>query len=226
MIEFVEREEVKKPEYSFRVKLYSQSRFGYPEEIELKPMTLWDLKLLSQSSSTSQLYFRKLKEVVQNKITTPGVNVEDLTNQDFTHILIGLRLNSVGDDYEVTIPCPDCGGRFNRTYYLSRLPVKELPESAQPTKEILGYTAHFPRVKDYDKVWEIEDPADFILVMTMIALGIKEEDLDKYPIRLVREVSEWLKESDYGYDLTKEEECPHCGGRVEFQLPFLVDFWI
>ena len=228
MITLEEKEEVKKtspsPTYSFGIQLHSKGKFGYPERVELKPLTLLDLKVLSQASTTPRLYFQKLKEVVQTRLITP-VDVNQLTNQDFIHILIGLRVNSIGDLYEIVIRCPECDHKFTKGYKLSEIHAKPISDEAKAEIEIDGYRVRYPRVGDYEKIWDLDNPQDIIMTMVMIALGIDDSQLDNYPAKLVADVSKWLRNMDYGYDVTKTETCPQCGGRVEFQIPFLVDFW-
>ena len=77
--------------------------------IQYRPFLVKEEKLLVialESDSTKQIT-TAIKSVIKNCVLTKGVKIEDLPTFDIEYLFLNIRGNSVGEDIEVNIVCPD-----------------------------------------------------------------------------------------------------------------------
>lgn len=116
------------------VSLPSQGKV-YPEgnplrsgQIEMKYMTAREEDIL-----TSQNLIRQgvvLDKLMQSLIVSP-INYNDLVIGDKNAIMIASRILGYGKDYEIDVVCPSCKEKNHVTIDLTKLPEKNIPDSAK-----------------------------------------------------------------------------------------------
>lgn len=110
-----------------------------PHEIEVENMVTKDEDLLySNVKADNGEIFKKL---VQQKIKTPGVNVNDLLIGDFNQLLIHIRSTGYGEEYEINTYDSDLEDYKTKTIDLTKLKRKELGEGYNENGE---YTMKLP----------------------------------------------------------------------------------
>lgn len=214
-------------EVRFSVELDSKGCCGYPAVIELSPLKVRDFKILASSDISDVIYIRRLLDVLQRTIVTPGVIASDLTRQDFTQLIIAHKVNATGPTYEVVISCPSCNSkkRFPYVIKLLELPSKPLsPDFKEPT-DIEGYKVRLPRVGLYQKV-KIEDE-NFDIALIESACNINPKfSIEDMSLKAFKAVREFIADNDYGVDTNTSAICPECQEVVTFSVPFRSDFFI
>ena len=102
----------------------------YPEHlnphIELRSMTARDeMKRLSPSSTP----LKTLADIIEGCcIEKPAVHVYDMSLGDYEFLLHKLRIVTYGEDYKVSLRCPECGELIEAVAKLDQLSVKEFKE--------------------------------------------------------------------------------------------------
>ena len=104
-------------------KIYSEKVNSH---IELRSMTARDeMKRLSPSSTP----LKTLADIIEGCcIEKPGISVYDMSLGDYEFLLHKLRIVTYGEDYKVTLKCPNCGGTIEAIAKLDQLNVKEFDE--------------------------------------------------------------------------------------------------
>jgi predicted RNA-binding Zn-ribbon protein involved in translation (DUF1610 family) len=94
--------------------------------IELRSMTARDeMKRLSPSSTP----LKTLADIIEGCcIETPAIHVYDMSLGDYEFLLHKLRIVTYGEDYKVTLRCPNCGEMIETVAKLGQLEVKEYDE--------------------------------------------------------------------------------------------------
>lgn len=94
--------------------------------IELRSMTARDeMKRLSPSSTP----LKTLADIIEGCcIEKPGVHVYDMSLGDYEFLLHKLRIVTYGEDYKVSLRCPDCGEVVETVAKLGQLNVKDFDE--------------------------------------------------------------------------------------------------
>ncbi len=110
---------------------------GHPlykqENVEISDMTTEEEDILVNRNLIKQNI--AFDRVLQNVIQTPGVDPAKLTVVDRRALLIQLRINSYGPDYDVSMTCPNCGMVHKRkvnlhdAFHLGLTKVKPLDEN-------------------------------------------------------------------------------------------------
>lgn len=104
--------------------------------IELRSMTARDeMKRLSPSSTP----LKTLADIIEGCcIEKPGVHVYDMSLGDYEFLLHKLRIVTYGEDYKVSLRCPECGEVIETVAQLGQLDVKEFDE--EKVKELQTFT--------------------------------------------------------------------------------------
>jgi predicted RNA-binding Zn-ribbon protein involved in translation (DUF1610 family) len=94
--------------------------------IELRSMTARDeMKRLSPSSTP----LKTLADIIEGCcIEKPAIHVYDMSLGDYEFLLHKLRIVTYGEDYKVTLRCPECGEVIEAVAKLDQLDVKEFDE--------------------------------------------------------------------------------------------------
>lgn len=104
-------------------KIYSEN---VNPHIELRSMTARDeMKRLSPSSTP----LKTLADIIEGCcVDQPAVHVYDMALGDYEFLLHKLRIVTYGEDYKVSLRCPECGERIEAIAKLGHLEVKEYDE--------------------------------------------------------------------------------------------------
>lgn len=94
--------------------------------IELRSMTARDeMKRLSPSNTP----LKTLADIIEGCcIEQPAVHVYDMSLGDYEFLLHKLRIVTYGEDYKVSLRCPNCGEVIDTVAKLDQLEVKEFDE--------------------------------------------------------------------------------------------------
>lgn len=94
--------------------------------IELRSMTARDeMKRLSPSSTP----LKTLADIIEGCcVEAPSIHVYDMSLGDYEFLLHKLRIVTYGEDYKISLRCPECNERIETTAKLGQLAVKELDE--------------------------------------------------------------------------------------------------
>ena len=94
--------------------------------IELRSMTARDeMKRLSPSSTP----LKTLADIIEGCcIEKPAVHVYDMALGDYEFLLHKLRIVTYGEDYKVSLRCPECGELVEAVAKLDQLQVKDFDE--------------------------------------------------------------------------------------------------
>lgn len=225
-------EEVSKPlvsdEVRFTVNLPSKGKLGYPEIIECRPLKVRDFKILSSQTANDILYTKRLCDVVQNTILTPDISVYNLCFPDFIKIVVSLKVNSTGADYELSLLCNNCfnPNRFIKKINLINLNETDIADDYVEPCEIDGINVRLPRMSVYNIVSSTaEKVSDYDFVLD--AIGKVNYSIDDLPLNTYKKILEFINKYDtFGLDTEQEVKCPACGGSVIFTIPFRQEFFI
>ena len=96
--------------------------------IELRSMTARDeMKRLSPSSTP----LKTLADIIEGCcIEQPGIHIYDMALGDYEFLLHKLRIVTYGEDYKVSLRCPECGESIDTIAKLGQLDIKEFDEEA------------------------------------------------------------------------------------------------
>ena len=94
--------------------------------IELRSMTARDeMRRLSPSSTP----LKTLADIIEGCcIEKPSIHVYDMSLGDYEFLLHKLRIVTYGEDYKVSLRCPECGEVIEAVAKLGQLDVKEFDE--------------------------------------------------------------------------------------------------
>jgi predicted RNA-binding Zn-ribbon protein involved in translation (DUF1610 family) len=94
--------------------------------VELRSMTARDeMRRLSPSSTP----LKTLADIIEGCcVEKPAVHVYDMSLGDYEFLLHKLRIVTYGEDYKVSMRCPDCGEVIEAVAKLGQLEVKEFDE--------------------------------------------------------------------------------------------------
>lgn len=104
-------------------KIYNKS---VDPHVELRSMTARDeMKRLSPSSTP----LKTLADIIEGCcIEKPAVHVYDMSLGDYEFLLHKLRIVTYGEDYKVSLRCPECGEVIDSVTKLDQLAVKAFDE--------------------------------------------------------------------------------------------------
>ena len=104
-------------------KIYTES---VNPHIELRSMTARDeMKRLSPSNTP----LKTLADIIEGCcIEKPSIHVYDMSLGDYEFLLHKLRIVTYGEDYKVSLRCPECGEVIETVAKLGQLEIKEFNE--------------------------------------------------------------------------------------------------
>ena len=231
-------------------KIYLSSNVN--PHVELRSMTARDeMKRLSPSSTP----LKTLADIIEGCcIEKPAIHVYDMSLGDYEFLLHKLRIVTYGEDYKVSLRCPDCGEAIETIAKLDQLSVKEfdeetirnlqtfmLPKSGR-TITLNFLSPHLveemeAKVKDMKRRYKTAtiDFETLVRLLTNIDLvdGEKksETELDNIITNLpALDLQKILNNMDklnqqIGLDNTLYLTCPKCGGEVTTFFRFGPEFF-
>ena len=103
-------------------KIYAESSPLRDGEVEMRHMTSFHEDILSNTSYIQEgIVYEKL---IENLIVTPGVNINDFSNQDLEYLIISARIHGYGSEYPVAVTDPATGAALKREIDLRSVPFK------------------------------------------------------------------------------------------------------
>lgn len=172
----------------------------------------------------------------------------DLLIGDRDYLLLRLRQMTIGDDVHQVMRCPApaCGQKVDVEFCIAEIPVRRA-ESLQREYEVrLSRPAwpgddrsdcaalRLPTGRDQEAIADLadENPAAansrlFARLLTRLGRAARpdEEAVRALPMKLRRELADFLRRTVPGPDLRIEARCPHCGADMTY--PFdLEDFFL
>jgi hypothetical protein len=108
-------------------KVYPEGNPLHDGKIEMKYMTAREEDILTSANLIRQGVV--LDKLMQSLIMSP-VNYNDIIIGDKNAIMIASRILGYGKDYEVEIVCPGCDKKETVTIDLTKLPEKNIPDTA------------------------------------------------------------------------------------------------
>lgn len=218
-------------EIRFSVTLPSKGKLGYPEIIECRPLKVRDFRILSGKGGTDIQYMKRLCDVVQGTILTPGVVVKKLAFSDFIKIIIALKINSTGAEYELSLLCNNCASekRFIKKFDLLSLDETAIDDAYEEPVVIDNIKVVLPRMSVYynadsslNKLSDYDFVTDAVKVEGQAGINVDGLSLNTY-----KKIIEFITKNDnFGVDTKAQATCPECGGTVIFTVPFREEFFI
>ena len=232
--------------------LYSkEGEEPFSPEVEIRSMTTQEEKM----RLGRQGFWKTMCSLLDAVIVTPeGFETQYATLFDFYFLMYKMRIVSYGSKYKVNVTCPHCGKSSTITVDLDELETQYLSdEFVEPfkigplprSKDVLE--CRFMRVIDSinneKKVKEILDntpdyEGDPGLVLNIASKIQSINGEEKSPIEIQKYIEE-MQAMDLAYfnqayaritgqvgmKTLCKEDCPHCGEKVEFDLPFNSEFF-
>lgn len=209
--------------------------------VTLRSMTARDeMKRLAPSNTP----FKVLSDIIEGcMVEPPKVHVYDMALADYEYLLHRLRVVTYGDEYLMSLECPDCANTFNTTTHLDQLEVKQLDatEWQQVSQIVLPKTGdkltlhvQTPRLieqtdtlakdmkrKFKDATLNFQTLANLLLTIdTVNGKKLSRFDLQNYIDRLpALDLQKILKAKDamgtsFGILNQVHVTCPHCGQEI------------
>lgn len=176
----------------------------------------------------------------------PGksINWDNVLIGDRYAVLLAIRADTFGQDYNFSIQCKSCDHKFQWNLRLDELPVQELaPEDAEAFSKnepmiavVDGKTIKFRLGTGKDEKAASQHKKIDNAIVTMLARKIVEiegvgpglvraylEDLDLAPLMRIQKE---FQRRDCGTETTIDIECPECETESEVELPLGRSFWM
>lgn len=210
------------------VKLSSKGKHGYPAVVHLRPLKVKDVKCLVDSGEEEEIdYVRRLVQVVQGTVLDKDVEVKEFTMSDFYKVLLAHRVNSIGNEINLSFMC-DCRDEVQVVKFdLLRLEEKEIPDDYVEPVQIGSIQVRFPRVWGYlpEGKSRFDDVTDYD-VLRSVVIG---KDIDELLLSEAKGALEFIRrwEGSYGVQSSVEIPCKFCGKKVRVRIPFflLLQMW-
>lgn len=210
------------------VKLSSKGKHGYPAVIHLRPLKVKDVKCLIDSGMEDEIdYVRRLVQVVQGTVLDKDVEVKEFTMPDFYKVLLAHRINSIGNEINLSFMC-DCKDDVQTVKFdLMKLEEKEIPDEYVEPVQVCGIQVRFPRIWGYlpEGKSRFDEVTDFDILRSVV-IG---KDVDELLLSEAKGALEFVRrwEGSYGVQSSVEVPCKFCGKRVRVRIPFflLLQVW-
>lgn len=220
------------------------------DSIEIRAMTAREEDIL-----TSRALIKNgtvITQLLQNCITTPGVNADAMLSGDRNAVMIALRITGYGSGYNVDVQCPNCGEKSKQEFNLSDLRVKNL--DIQPVS--LGSNEfefklpmtnkrvrfRFMTGRDEQEIMKLQERlkktgmAGNKLITQRLQYAITSVDgiTDQSKIQMFVQnmpagdslaLRKYMDEHEPGIDMTATMDCPHCNEVSEVKLPMGSSFF-
>lgn len=220
--------------------------------VEIRSMTARDEDILTSRALLKS--GKAISMLLRSCITDRGVDVDKMLEGDRNAALIGIRITGYGPDYNVTITCPNCGERTQRTIDLGQLPIKRMPEDVKPISQGLNEFAFKLPVSQRNVHFRMmtgEDSRELLqiiertrkaglneeLVTTRLKIQIVSIDgesdrgklarmIETMPARDSRELRLHIDKISPGVELKTEFSCPSCDAETqEVEVPLGTEFF-
>jgi hypothetical protein len=205
------------------VKLSSKGKHGYPEVVHLRPLKVKDVKCLVEEAVEDEIdYVRRLVRVVQGTVLDKGVQVKEMTMPDFYKLLLAHRVNSIGNEINLSFTC-ECREEVQVVKYdLMQLEEKEIPDEYVEPVQVGSIQLRFPRLWGYlpEGKRSFDEVNDYD-VLRSVVIG---KDVDELLLSEAKEALEFVKkwEGSYGVQTSVEVPCKYCGKKVRVRVPFFL----
>lgn len=103
-------------------KIYPESSPLRAGQVEMRHMTSYHEDILSNAS-----YMREgitYEKLIENLLVTPGVGINDFSNQDLEYLIISARIHGYGAMYPVSVIDPSTGTILKKEINLQEVPFK------------------------------------------------------------------------------------------------------
>lgn len=222
------------------------------ESIEIKFMTAKEEDIL-----TSKALIKRgvaIDRMLQNLILDKNIKVEDLLIGDKNAITVAARISGYGEEYEITVTCPECEEKNKHKFDLSLLNHRQVEDLENlPLVDNKNGTFTAPLMKaGADVTFRLltgKDESEIVRSMSDKKVAREEtnstsqlkrvivavEDVsdrktverfvDNLPVVDAKLLRSLLKKITPDVDMTQEFECPSCGHEEEVEIPFTVEFF-
>jgi hypothetical protein len=167
-------------------------------------------------------YVRRLVQVVQGTVLDKDVEVKEFTMPDFYKVLLAHRINSIGNDINLSFMC-DCREEVQTVKFdLLRLEEKEIPDDYVEPVQIGSIQVRFPRVWGYlpEGKSRFDDVTDYDILRSVV-IG---KDVDELLLSEAKGALEFVRrwEGSYGIQTGVDVPCKYCGKKVRVRIPFFL----
>jgi len=210
------------------VKLSSKGKHGYPAVVHLRPLKVKDVKCLVEEAVEDEIdYVRRLVRVVQGTVLDKDVQVREMTMPDFYKLLLAHRVNSIGNEINLSFTC-ECKDEVQVVKYdLMKLEEKEIPDEYVEPVKVGSIQVRFPRMWGYlpEGKSRFDEVTDYDILRSVV-IG---KDVDELLLSEAKEALEFVRkwEGSYGVQTNVEVPCKFCGKKVKVRIPFflLLSLW-
>jgi hypothetical protein len=210
------------------VKLPSKGKHGYPAVVRLRPLKVRDVKCLVDGGVEDEIdYVRRLVQVVQGTVLDEGVDVRGMTIPDFYKLLLAHRVNSVGNEVNLSFVC-ECRDEVQVVKYdLMKLEEKEIADDYVEPVQVGSIQVRYPRLWGYlpEGKRSFDEVNDYD-VLRSVVIG---KDVDDLLLSEAKGALEFVKkwEGSYGVQTSVDVPCKYCGKKVSVRIPFflLLSLW-
>ena len=215
-----------------KIDLPSSGKVGkdYPKSVQVAWLRVEDEKKIL--SASDKQVFQVLKEVIQSKVLPGTVDIGQLTIQDFDHIVLTVRVNSVGKIHTYHIQCPRCQNVIKEERDVTKIKSNDFVKGYYEPMDIKVegeiYSLRLPRVNDYIYMMSNElSPTSENALVACALVGKEPEEAQEYIKTKLPKVESYIgkfiKKFDYGLDFSASVDCQstECKGRkVSYDIPF------
>lgn len=207
-------------------------------EVQLKAMTVQEENIL-----TSKALLKKgtvITELIRSCVLNRDINVGDMLSGDRNTLMVAIRSEGYGNEYEVEVKCPACGESAQQTFDLNSFELKylDIEPTAEGKNEFpftlpsgTAVTFRFLTGKDEEDIIAIQDSRkklvkagqspidDSLQLQIQYALVSVGGDVSKNAIsgfvrtmraRDSRAFRTYIADHQPGIDMSQSVECPHC----------------
>lgn len=220
--------------------------------IELRSMTARD-EMKRLAPSTTQ--FKTLADIIDGcMIEKPSISSYDMALGDYEYLLHKLRIITYGDEYKMTLRCPDCGHIIETSVHLNDLALRDfdidtfekyrsftLPKSGH-TVSIRPQTPRMldeanGKARELAKKYKDADISfDILVLLTAVIDTIDGNKLDSLKLETfinnlpAMDMTKILNNVDainacIGLDNYIEVTCQNCGGSIPTSFRFGPEFF-
>lgn len=222
------------------------------ETLEIKAMTAREEDIL-----TSRALIKKgtvVQELIKSCIADKNVDVADLILGDRAALMVAVRITGYGSDYTGELECSSCNEKFDHTFQLDALPIKQLTiEPVSPGKNEFEFTlpvskrrctfkfltghdeTEISRTDENKRKAKLKGDIDN-LVTARLTHSLLSIEGCKTPGEVrnaaanmraldARALREYMDEKEPGIEMRQEAECPHCGNAEEVNVPLGASFF-
>lgn len=219
------------------------------DSVDIKAMTAKEEDIL-----TSRALIKKgtvVTELIKSCLMDKSISVNDMLSGDRNAIMVAVRITGYGEDYDAEVQCNSCGTKYNQTFNLSTLPIKELSiEPVAPGMNLFEYVLpvskkvvrfKFLTGRDEEDISQMTEKQkklnlqsdNAITTNLLYAIVSVDGNNDRAAIsnfvknmRAMDSLSlrKYIRNNEPGIDMRQESECTSCGHQEEVSVPMGVTF--